>query len=534
MTRVIGVRFRTAGRIYFFDPLNFAIKKGDHVIVETARGIEYGTAASGITEVEEEKVVQPLKPVIRIANARDTEQETGNREKEAEAFRICTEKIREHGLAMKLVGAEYTFDNSKVLFYFTADGRIDFRELVKDLAGVFRTRIELRQIGVRDETKIMGGIGTCGRPLCCHSYLSDFVPVSIKMAKEQNLSLNPAKISGVCGRLMCCLKNEEETYEELNRRLPGIGDTVTTESGARGEVQSVNVLRQLVKVVIDAGDEKEIKEYPVEKLRFRRRHSKKEKMELSQEELQELERLEEEEQQEQEAQEGGKKEAGQRQGGRNRQEGKNRHGGRGEDQRHSAGEKRFGESNRFSEFHREQKYTAENQRNAEGQRSGENQRNAEGQRNAETQRSAENQRSTENQRSAENQRNAENQRSTENQRGTENQRSTDRAEQRYGSGRQGGHRQSGQRFGGGQRAYGQRPAGERSEEGYRQQEYRPEGGQQPEGRYGGNRSRQDGRRRQYANSGERQGTRNRRDGRNNRHDGRAGQEERLKSDGNQA
>ncbi len=208
MTRVIGVRFRTAGRIYFFDPLNFAIKKGDHVIVETARGIEYGTAASGITEVEEEKVVQPLKPVIRIANARDTEQETGNREKEAEAFRICTEKIREHGLAMKLVGAEYTFDNSKVLFYFTADGRIDFRELVKDLAGVFRTRIELRQIGVRDETKIMGGIGTCGRPLCCHSYLSDFVPVSIKMAKEQNLSLNPAKISGVCGRLMCCLKND--------------------------------------------------------------------------------------------------------------------------------------------------------------------------------------------------------------------------------------------------------------------------------------------------------------------------------------
>ena len=534
MIRVIGVRFRTAGKVYFFDPLQFDIKKGDHVIVETARGIEFGTVMAGIMDVAEEKVVQPLKPVIRIANQRDIEQEAANRDKEKEAFRICLEKIREHGLEMKLIDAEYTFDNNKVLFYFTADGRIDFRELVKDLASIFKTRIELRQIGVRDETKIVGGIGICGRPLCCHSYLSDFIPVSIKMAKEQNLSLNPAKISGVCGRLMCCLKNEEETYEELNRRLPGIGDSVTTEEGQKGTVQSVNVLRQLVKVVIDAGDEKEIKEYPVEKLRFRRRHSKKEKMELSQEELQELERLEEEEQQEQEAQEGGKKEAGQRQGGRNRQEGKNRHGGRGEDQRHSAGEKRFGESNRFSEFHREQKYTAENQRNAEGQRNAETQRNAENQRNAEGQRNAETQRSTENQRSAETQRNAENQRSTENQRGTENQRSTDRAEQRYGSGRQGGHRQSGQRFGGGQRAYGQRPAGERSEEGYRQQEYRPEGGQQPEGRYGGNRSRQDGRRRQYANSGERQGTRNRRDGRNNRHDGRAGQEERLKSDGNQA
>lgn len=337
MTRVIGVRFRTAGRIYFFDPLALEIKKGDHVIVETARGIEYGTAVSDITEVEDDKVVQPLKPVIRIANARDMEQEAGNREKEREAFRICVEKIKEHGLAMKLVGAEYTFDNSKVLFYFTADGRIDFRELVKDLAGVFRTRIELRQIGVRDETKIMGGIGTCGRPLCCHSYLSDFVPVSIKMAKEQNLSLNPTKISGVCGRLMCCLKNEEETYEELNRRLPGIGDTVTTENGQRGEVHSVNVLRQLVKVLIDAGDEKELKEFSVEQLRFRRRHTRKEKMELSKEELEELERLEEEEEQQELQESPGKKEGGQRQSGknrqenRNRQENKNRHGNRGEE-----------------------------------------------------------------------------------------------------------------------------------------------------------------------------------------------------------
>ena len=213
MIRVIGVRFRTAGKIYFFDPLEFDINKNDHVIVETARGIEFGTVVSGITEVDDEKVVQPLKPVLRIANERDREQEATNKEKEKEAFKICLEKIQEHGLEMKLIDAEYTFDNNKVLFYFTADGRIDFRELVKDLASVFKTRIELRQIGVRDETKIVGGIGICGRPLCCHSYLSDFVPVSIKMAKEQNLSLNPAKISGVCGRLMCCLKNEEETYE---------------------------------------------------------------------------------------------------------------------------------------------------------------------------------------------------------------------------------------------------------------------------------------------------------------------------------
>lgn len=298
MTKVIGVRFRTAGKVYFFDPLQFEIKRGDHVIVETARGIEYGTVVSGVHEVEDDKVIQPLKPVIRIANQRDVEQEAANKIKEREAYKICLEKIRKHELEMKLIDAEYTFDNNKVLFYFTADGRIDFRELVKDLASVFKTRIELRQIGVRDETKIVGGIGICGRPLCCHSYLSDFIPVSIKMAKEQNLSLNPTKISGVCGRLMCCLKNEEETYEYLNRRLPGIGDTVTTEDGLQGEVQSVNVLRQLVKVVVDVDDEKEIREYEVDKLRFKRKHNKKERLELSQEELKELERLEQEEIQE--------------------------------------------------------------------------------------------------------------------------------------------------------------------------------------------------------------------------------------------
>lgn len=292
MVKVIGVRFRTAGKIYFFDPLQFEIKRGDHVIVETARGIEFGTVVSGIREVEEDKVVQPLKAVLRIASQRDVEQEQANRLKEKEAYKVCLEKIRKHNLEMKLIDAEYTFDNNKVLFYFTADGRIDFRELVKDLASIFKTRIELRQIGVRDETKILGGIGICGRPLCCHSYLSDFVPVSIKMAKEQNLSLNPTKISGVCGRLMCCLKNEEETYEELNRNLPSIGDMVTTEDGSKGEVQSVNVLRQLVKVVVEEGDTKEIREYEVGKLHFKRKHTKKERMELSPEELQELERLE--------------------------------------------------------------------------------------------------------------------------------------------------------------------------------------------------------------------------------------------------
>lgn len=296
MIKVIGVRFRTAGKIYFFDPLNFQVNRGDHVIVETARGIEFGTVVSAPREIEEDKVIQPLKPVLRVATQRDIEQEAANRVKEKEAYKICLEKIHKHELEMKLIDAEYTFDNNKVLFYFTADGRIDFRELVKDLAGVFKTRIELRQIGVRDETKIMGGIGSCGRPLCCHTHLSEFIPVSIKMAKEQNLSLNPTKISGVCGRLMCCLKHEEDTYEELNRTLPGIGDYVTTDDGLKGEVHSVNVLRQLVKVVVEEDDEKTIHEYKVEQLQFKKRHGKREKLELSAEEMKELEKLEEEEQ----------------------------------------------------------------------------------------------------------------------------------------------------------------------------------------------------------------------------------------------
>ena len=255
MTKVIGVRFRQAGKIYFFAPGKLQIKQGDKVIVETARGVEFGSVVTGPKEVPDEEIMQPLKSVIRIATEEDKQQEEKNREKEKEAFDICLEKIRKHELDMKLINAEYTFDNNKVLFYFTADGRIDFRELVKDLAAVFSTRIELRQIGVRDETKIRGGIGICGRPLCCHTYLSEFAPVSIKMAKEQNLSLNPTKISGVCGRLMCCLTNEEETYEELNSRLPAIGDMVTTAEGLRGEVQSVSVLRQLVKVVVTMDDD---------------------------------------------------------------------------------------------------------------------------------------------------------------------------------------------------------------------------------------------------------------------------------------
>lgn len=294
MIKVIGVRFRNAGKIYYFDPVNLEVKAGDHVIVETARGIEYGYVVLGAREVEDEKVVQPLKPVIRMATKADDEVEKKNHEKEKEAFKICREKIKKHGLLMKLIDAEYTFDNNKVLFYFTADGRIDFRELVKDLASVFKTRIELRQVGVRDETKIVGGVGICGRTLCCHSYLSEFIPVSIKMAKEQNLSLNPTKISGVCGRLMCCLKNEEETYEDLNSRLPGMGDFVTTDDGLKGEVHSVSVLRQLVKVVVTIKDEKEIREYKVEQLRFKPRR-RREKTQVTDEELKALEALEKKE-----------------------------------------------------------------------------------------------------------------------------------------------------------------------------------------------------------------------------------------------
>ena len=276
MITVIGVRFRSGGKVYYFGPGKLEIKSGEHVIVETARGIEYGYVVLGNRQVEDSKVIQPLKSVIRMATEEDKEKEENNRKKEKEAFGICQEKIHKHGLEMKLIDVEYTFDNNKILFYFTADGRIDFRELVKDLASVFKTRIELRQVGVRDETKIVGGVGICGRELCCHLYLSEFIPVSIRMAKEQNLSLNPTKISGVCGRLMCCLKNEEETYEYLNSKLPSVGDFVNTDDGLRGEVHSVNVLRQQVKVIVVVDhDEKEIREYKVDQLRFKPRKRKK-------------------------------------------------------------------------------------------------------------------------------------------------------------------------------------------------------------------------------------------------------------------
>ena len=283
MVKVIGVRFRQAGKIYNFDPLDFKIEVGNHVIVETARGIEYGKVVQSVKEKNEEDVIMPLKP------EEDDKIAKQNKDKEKKAFFICKEKIKKHGLEMKLIDTEYTFDNNKVLFYFTADGRIDFRELVKDLASVFKTRIELRQVGVRDETKMLGGIGICGRPLCCSTYLSEFIPVSIKMAKEQNLSLNPTKISGICGRLMCCLKNEQEAYEYLNSNLPNVGETVKTFDGLKGEVKSVNVLRQKVKIVIEQNDEREEREYSVNELKFK---PKKKKFELASDELKELKGLE--------------------------------------------------------------------------------------------------------------------------------------------------------------------------------------------------------------------------------------------------
>mgnify|MGYP000947564570 CR=1 FL=1 len=292
MTKVIGVRFRQAGRIYNFAVGDIEVENGQHVIVETARGIEYGEVVGKIKEINEEELSAPLKPIIRVATPEDDEKELENKKKEKKAYKICLEKIKKHGLEMKLINTEYTFDNNKVLFYFTADGRIDFRELVKDLAAVFRTRIELRQIGVRDETKIRGGIGICGRPLCCSTYLTEFSAVSIKMAKEQNLSLNPTKISGVCGRLMCCLTNEEETYEMLNSQLPSVGDAVTTKDGLTGVVHSLSVLRRLVKVIVNLeNDEKEIREYMADELKFKPRRKK---QKVTKEEMKQLAELEKE------------------------------------------------------------------------------------------------------------------------------------------------------------------------------------------------------------------------------------------------
>lgn len=283
MVNIVGVRFRETGKVYYFSPNGLTVKKGQHVVVESAKGREYGFVAFGETEVSDDKVVQPLRKVIRIATPKDEEHVAENHQKEKDALKICEERVLARKLEMKVIDAEYAFDNSRLLFYFTADGRIDFRELVKDLASHFKTRIELRQVGVRDETKLLGGIGICGRELCCHTYLHDFAPVSIKMAKEQSLSLNPTKISGNCGRLMCCLRNEQATYEYLHKKLPNKGDTATTPEGEVGEVADINILRQTVRVLIEDGDEKEIKEYPVEELKIRRRNNKKKKREKEKE-----------------------------------------------------------------------------------------------------------------------------------------------------------------------------------------------------------------------------------------------------------
>lgn len=262
MASVIGVRFKNAGKLYYFDPGLFWPTAGDAVIVETVRGVEYGEVVTGVKEVSDELITPPLKKVIRIATAEDAQHQAENRLKEREAIALCQKKVDEHKLQMKLVGCEYTFDNSKILFYFTSDKRVDFRSLVKDLASQFHTRIELRQIGVRDEAKMMGGLGLCGRPVCCAAFLGDFQPVSIKMAKEQNLSLNPTKISGVCGRLMCCLKYEEDHYEATRKRMPKVGKEVVTPDG-NGTVVDLNILKEMVRVRIPKGDGTEQKDYPL-------------------------------------------------------------------------------------------------------------------------------------------------------------------------------------------------------------------------------------------------------------------------------
>ncbi len=269
--KVIAVRFKTGGKSYFFDPADIDLKKDDHCIVETVKGIEYAQVVSDIQDVDESRITVPLRKVMRKATDADDRQVEENASREKNAYRIAQEKIAEHGLDMKLTDVEYAFDNSKIVFFFVAEQRVDFRDLVKDLAGIFRTRIELRQIGVRDEARSLGGFGSCGRPLCCSEFLSDFVPVSIKMAKEQNLSLNPTKISGVCGRLMCCLKYEEEAYEELNSTMPALGDYVATSDGMRGEVSSINVLRQIAKVLVENGDDKELRDYPASDITVLRR-----------------------------------------------------------------------------------------------------------------------------------------------------------------------------------------------------------------------------------------------------------------------
>ena len=271
MIKVVGVRFKKAGKIYYFDSTDLKIEKGNYVVVETARGIEFGECVIGIKEVREEDIVAPLKSVIRIASQEDIDKHFDNKAKEEAAFNICFNKIQEHKLTMKLIDVEYTFDNNKVIFYFTADGRVDFRELVKDLATIFKTRIELRQIGVRDEAKMLGGLGPCGRPMCCSTFLGDFASVSIKMAKEQNLSLNPTKISGICGRLMCCLNYEQSTYEDIRKRMPKVGSIVKTSEGT-GEVFSNNTVKESVKVKLRKGEEEILEEFKIENVELIKGH----------------------------------------------------------------------------------------------------------------------------------------------------------------------------------------------------------------------------------------------------------------------
>lgn len=272
IVKCIGVRFRPVGKIYFFKKDDYEFEVNDHVIVETIRGVEYGTVIKIKIDVDEEKMKSPLKSIIRKATDEDDNIYIENKNKEKDAFIKCKERIAEHNLPMKLLDCEFTFDSAKVLFYFSAENRIDFRDLVKDLASIFRIRIELRQVGVRDETKVLGGFGPCGRPFCCATFLSDFKPVSIKMVKEQGISLNPTKISGTCGRLMCCLNHEEEVYEELNKKMPMIDDTVLTKDGLKGRVININTLKQLVKVAVELkNDEKEIREYKPSDLKFKKR-----------------------------------------------------------------------------------------------------------------------------------------------------------------------------------------------------------------------------------------------------------------------
>lgn len=271
MIKVVGVRFKKAGKIYYFDPADMNIQKDTYVVVETARGIEFGECVIGIKEINENDIVSPLKSVLRIATNEDIEKHFKNKDKEKDAFDICLKKIQEHGLTMKLIDVEYTFDNNKVIFYFTADGRVDFRDLVKDLATIFKTRIELRQIGVRDEAKMLCGLGPCGRPMCCSSFLGDFASVSIKMAKEQNLSLNPTKISGICGRLMCCLNYEQSTYEDIRKRMPKVGSIVKTSEGT-GEVFSNNIVKESIKVKLKKGEEEVLEEFKIDNIELIKGH----------------------------------------------------------------------------------------------------------------------------------------------------------------------------------------------------------------------------------------------------------------------